>query len=112
MTRWFCLACLLNFAEQASWAEPVRRGNLSDQKIEKGTFIRVEKLSFYESAVKIHDIVGISNVLHCTHKLFFFVFSYSYFASKLIKIQTNKAGLGFGRLQTIGAINPIFYLKR
>ena len=36
--------------------------------------------------------------------------SYSSFGSKLIN--PNKEGLGFGRLQTIGAINPIFYLKR
>ena len=53
-----CLACLFNFAEQASSAEPTRRGDLSDQKITKGTFIKVEKLSFWESAVKIRDIVG------------------------------------------------------
>ena len=32
--------------EQASLAELVRRGVLSEQKIKKGTFVRVEKLSF------------------------------------------------------------------
>ena len=57
-TRKLCLACLLNFADQASWAEFARRGDLSDQKTKKGTFIRVEKLSFWESAVKIRDVVG------------------------------------------------------
>ena len=31
---------------QAAWAELVRRGGLSDQKIKKGTFLRIEKLSF------------------------------------------------------------------
>ena len=31
---------------QAAWAELVRRGGLSDQKIMKGTFRRVEKLNF------------------------------------------------------------------
>ena len=41
-----CLACLLSFVEQAIWAELDRRGGLSDQKIKKGTFVRVEKLSF------------------------------------------------------------------
>ena len=28
------------------WAELVGRGGLSDQKIKKGTFLRIEKLSF------------------------------------------------------------------
>ena len=42
MTRLLCLAYLLNFTDQASWAEPAGRRVLSDQKIEKGTFIRVE----------------------------------------------------------------------
>ena len=41
-----CLACLLSFVEQASWAELEHRDGLSDQKIKKGTFVRVEKLSF------------------------------------------------------------------
>ena len=41
-----CLACLLSFIEQASWAELERRGALSDEKIKKGTFVRFEKLSF------------------------------------------------------------------
>ena len=32
--------------QQAAWAELVRRGGLSDQKIKKGTFLRIAKLSF------------------------------------------------------------------
>ena len=40
-----CLACLLKFAEQASWAEFARRGDMSVQKAKKDTFIRVEKIS-------------------------------------------------------------------
>ena len=43
---------------QATWAELVRRGGLSDQKIKKGTFLRIEKLSFWESALKICDVAG------------------------------------------------------
>ena len=43
---------------QAAWAELVRWGGLSDQKIKKGTFLRIEKLSFWESAVKIRDVAG------------------------------------------------------
>ena len=31
---------------QAMWAELVHRGGLRDQKFKKGTFVRVEKLSF------------------------------------------------------------------
>ena len=31
---------------QAAWAELVGRGGLSDQKIKKGTFLRIEKLNF------------------------------------------------------------------
>ena len=51
-----CLAYLLNFAEQASWAELACQGGLSDQKVKKGTYyVRVEKLSFSESPVKIRD---------------------------------------------------------
>ena len=34
--------CLLNFAEQTSWEELMRQGGLFDQKIKKGTFVRVE----------------------------------------------------------------------
>ena len=34
-----CLPCLLNFAEQASWAELTCRGSLSDQKVKKGTLL-------------------------------------------------------------------------
>ena len=48
---------------QAAWAELVRRGGLSDQKIKKGTFLRIEKLSFRESPVKIRDVAGTPNVL-------------------------------------------------
>ena len=36
-------------------------GVLSDQKIKKGTFLRVEKLSFWESPFKIHGVVGTPN---------------------------------------------------
>ena len=41
-----CLAYLLNFAEQDSLAELAHRGGLSDQKIKKGTFLTVEKISY------------------------------------------------------------------
>ena len=40
------------------WAELERRGGLSDQKIKTGTFVKIEKLSFWESPVKICDVVG------------------------------------------------------
>ena len=56
-THKLCLACLLSFVEQVSWAELARQGGLSDQKIKKGTFVRVEKLSFCQSPVKIRDVV-------------------------------------------------------
>ena len=56
------LPCLLNFADQAGWAKLGRRGGLSDQKTEMGFIIRVEKLSFWESASKIHDVAGTPNV--------------------------------------------------
>ena len=49
---------------QAAWAELVRRGGLSDQKIKKGTFLSIEKLSFWESPVKIRDVAGTPNVLY------------------------------------------------
>ena len=55
--RKLCLACLLNFAEQFSLAEFERRWDLSDQKTKKGTSIKVEKLSFCESVVKIRNVV-------------------------------------------------------
>ena len=55
------LPCLLNFADQAGWAKLGRRGGLSDQKTEMGFIIRVEKLSFWESAGKIHDVAGTPN---------------------------------------------------
>ena len=45
---------------QATRAELARRGG-SDQKIKKGTFVRIEKLSFWESPVKIRDIAGTPN---------------------------------------------------
>ena len=54
----FCPASLLNKTEQASQADLERRGGSSDQKIKKGTFVRVEKLSFWQSPVKIRDVVG------------------------------------------------------
>ena len=40
------------------WVE----GGLSDPKIKKGTFVMVEKLSFWESPVKIRDVSGTPNV--------------------------------------------------
>ena len=47
-----CLACLINFAKQASWAELARRGDLSYQKIKKVTFLRVEKLKLIKNKEK------------------------------------------------------------
>ena len=44
--RKLSLACLLNFAEQASQAKIRRRAGLFDKKIKKRTFVRVEKLFF------------------------------------------------------------------
>ena len=35
-----------------------RRGGLSDQKTQMSLIIRVEKLSFWGSASKIHDVAG------------------------------------------------------
>ena len=58
-----CLACLLNFAEQASWTELVRQGGLSDQNINKDGLVRVEKRSFWEPPVKILDAVGTPTLL-------------------------------------------------
>ena len=49
---------------QAARAELVRRGGLSDQKIKKGTFLRIEKLSFWQSPDKISDIAGTPNNLY------------------------------------------------
>ena len=43
---------------KATRAELTRQGGLSDQKIKKGTFVRIEKLSFWESPVKIRDLAG------------------------------------------------------
>ena len=63
LTRNFSLACLFNFDKLAGWAELVRRGGLSDKKIKKGTFVRVEKLSFRELPVKIRNVVGSPTVL-------------------------------------------------
>ena len=48
---------------QAAWAELVCRGGLPDQKIKKGTFLRIEKLSFRESPVKIRDVAGTPKVM-------------------------------------------------
>ena len=42
-------------------AELVCRGGLSDQQIKKETFVRIEKLSFWESPVKISDVAGTPN---------------------------------------------------
>ena len=42
------------------WAELVRLEGLSDQKIKKGTFVEIEKLSFWElPVIVLRDIVGI-----------------------------------------------------
>ena len=65
-----CMACLLSFVEQTSWVELARQRGLSDQKIKKGTFVRVDKLSIWQSPIKIHDVVGTPNGtpwvdLHC-----------------------------------------------
>ena len=57
-THNLCPACLLNKIEQASQAELVCRQGLSDQKIKSGFIIRVEKLSFCGSAIKIRDVAG------------------------------------------------------
>ena len=57
---------------QAEWAELVRQGGLSDQKINKGTFLRIEKLSFWESPVKIRDVAGTPTLHKYIHK---FVYS-------------------------------------
>ena len=58
LTHRLCPACLLNFTKQASLAELPHQAGLPDQKIKKGTFIRVEKISFWESPIKICDVVG------------------------------------------------------
>ena len=44
------------------WAELVGRGGLSDQKIKKSTYLRIEKLNFWESPVKIRDVAGTPKV--------------------------------------------------
>ena len=53
-----CMSCLLNFAGQSLCT----KGGLCNQKIKKGTFLRIEKLGFWESPVKIRDIVGTPKV--------------------------------------------------
>ena len=58
------MACLHNFAEQASWAELELREDLSDKKITKDTFVRIEKPSFWESLVKVRDVVATPNTNH------------------------------------------------
>ena len=64
------LPCLLNFADQAGWAKLGRRWGFSDQKTEMGFIIRAEKLSFWESARKIHDVAGTPNMYSSKkHKL-------------------------------------------
>ena len=48
------------------WAELARQGGLYDQKIKKGTFVTIEKLSIWKLPVKIRDEVGTPNtVLQC-----------------------------------------------
>ena len=48
-----CLACLLNFAEQASWAEPARRGAWSYEYENYIFEILVKNRSKYVSASSI-----------------------------------------------------------
>ena len=48
----------LGYGLRATWAELARRWGLSDQKIKNGTFVRIEKLSFWESSFKFRDIAG------------------------------------------------------
>ena len=62
LTRKLCLACLLPFFEQASWEELACQGGLSNQKTNKGTFVRVEKIGFWQSPVKIRDVVATPHV--------------------------------------------------
>ena len=50
-----------DFAEQSSWAELAHWGGLSDQKIKKGTFEMVEKISFWESPVKFCEVLDSPN---------------------------------------------------
>ena len=47
-SAWLASSILL---ARLAWAELAHRGGLSDQKIKKDTFVRVEKLSFCESPV-------------------------------------------------------------
>ena len=70
-----CWACLLSLFEQASWAELLRQGGWSDQKIKKGTFDKLEKLSFWQSPVKICDVVGTPTQQSCIHRQYFEVWS-------------------------------------
>ena len=70
-THELCLACLLSFVEQASWSELVGQGGLNDQKINKDTFVRVENLSFWQSPIKIRDVVGTPK--HGTYLISFYV---------------------------------------
>ena len=57
-----CPASLLNNWAQATWALHVRPGDSSDQKIEMGFIIRVEKLSFLEICSNFHDVVATPSV--------------------------------------------------
>ena len=50
-----CPRSLCSVVEQASWALRVRPGDSSDQKIEMGFIIRVQKLSFSEICSYFHD---------------------------------------------------------
>ena len=62
-----CFACsvlLSRLTEQSLHFE----GGLSDQKINKGSFVRVEKLSFLQSPVKIHDVVGTPKISNFKQK--------------------------------------------
>ena len=62
--QWSCLLWSADFIDplytnSSHCAELACRGGSSDQKIKKGTLVRIEKLSFWESPVKIRDVAGI-----------------------------------------------------
>ena len=58
---------------QFCWAGLLGRACLSRgfvrSKIKKDTFVRVEKLSFWESPVKIHDVIGTPSIHESTEHL-------------------------------------------
>ena len=58
LTCKLCLACMLNFAELASWVKLVRQVGSFDQKFKKGNFVMVEKRSFWESPVKTSNVLS------------------------------------------------------